>query len=365
MGEVDFTKSIIMQCTILQAKGTLRNSSIPKGPVPTPKDIAHVLRRATEPVLLCEWMRETQNIRCYGYATGKKGTENEHKLPLPHSELVFYGEAVVVATEKEELVSFPTAQWTLFLKEAAGEEDSEDTESEYVSEEESEEEVESEVESEAEVEVEVDVVEPEEEEEVPVYKAPRVKRANKKTPSWLCLQTVGPDSDHALRQQVRGQIHSFLQHISPADEKELELAILQQSIAEAQRAKVHPVWENREFGILYEIQAHRVISNIATESYVSNKRLELRRQEGEFTMQELPTMSYTALFPERWNNLIEKEIKREAKMLEVDKSMATDMFKCGKCGKRQCTYYEMQTRSADEPMTIFVRCLNCGKRWRQ
>jgi transcription elongation factor S-II len=28
------------------------------------------------------------------------------------------------------------------------------------------------------------------------------------------------------------------------------------------------------------------------------------------------------------------------------------------------TYYEMQTRSADEPMTVFVSCLNCGKNWK-
>jgi transcription elongation factor S-II len=32
----------------------------------------------------------------------------------------------------------------------------------------------------------------------------------------------------------------------------------------------------------------------------------------------------------------------------------TDQFKCGKCGKRQCTYYQMQTRSADEPMVGVV-----------
>jgi len=42
----------------------------------------------------------------------------------------------------------------------------------------------------------------------------------------------------------------------------------------------------------------------------------------------------------------------------------TDMFTCGKCKQKKCTYYQMQTRSADEPMTVFVTCVNCGNRWR-
>ena len=28
----------------------------------------------------------------------------------------------------------------------------------------------------------------------------------------------------------------------------------------------------------------------------------------------------------------------------------TDMFLCGRCKQRKCTYFQMQTRSADEPM---------------
>ncbi|KAK8844155.1 transcription elongation factor S-II [Kwoniella newhampshirensis] len=42
----------------------------------------------------------------------------------------------------------------------------------------------------------------------------------------------------------------------------------------------------------------------------------------------------------------------------------TDAFKCGRCQQRKCTYYQMQTRSADEPMTTFVTCTNCGNRWK-
>lgn len=40
------------------------------------------------------------------------------------------------------------------------------------------------------------------------------------------------------------------------------------------------------------------------------------------------------------------------------------MFTCGKCKGTQTTYFQMQTRSSDEPMTTFARCLTCGNRWK-
>lgn len=42
----------------------------------------------------------------------------------------------------------------------------------------------------------------------------------------------------------------------------------------------------------------------------------------------------------------------------------TDLLKCGKCKKKDCTYNQLQTRSADEPMTTFVMCNACGNRWK-
>jgi len=38
---------------------------------------------------------------------------------------------------------------------------------------------------------------------------------------------------------------------------------------------------------------------------------------------------------------------------------------CGKCKERKVDYYQKQTRGADEPMTVFCHCLNCGSRWVQ
>jgi transcription elongation factor S-II len=42
----------------------------------------------------------------------------------------------------------------------------------------------------------------------------------------------------------------------------------------------------------------------------------------------------------------------------------SDEFKCGRCKKQRTVYFQKQTRCADEPMTTFVRCLECGHNWK-
>lgn len=170
----------------------------------------------------------------------------------------------------------------------------------------------------------------------------------------------------ALRESMRKIIAARLSDKLSKDEQlDMEKGIYNFSIEEADRRNVRKVWENPEFQAIYDIASKRTITNLDSKSYVSNGRLYDRLREGEFKPHDVPFMSVSELYPEKWGEMIEMGIKREAKMLEVDKSMATDMFRCTRCGKRQCTYYEMQTRSADEPMTQFIRCLNCGKQWRQ
>jgi DNA-directed RNA polymerase subunit M/transcription elongation factor TFIIS len=167
----------------------------------------------------------------------------------------------------------------------------------------------------------------------------------------------------------RTAVRSIIQHrctpLTAAAQEDLERGLFNATLKEAGIRNIRRVWENPEFATLYRITAQRVISNLDSSSYIQNTRLLKRLQDGEFAPHDVAFMTYSDLYPEAWATIQEQALKREAKMLEVDKSAATDMFRCSRCGKRECTYYEMQTRSADEPMTQFIRCLNCSKQWRQ
>ncbi|XP_043848153.1 transcription elongation factor A protein 3 isoform X2 [Dromiciops gliroides] len=62
-------------------------------------------------------------------------------------------------------------------------------------------------------------------------------------------------------------------------------------------------------------------------------------------------------------NAMTLEAIREHQMAKTG-GTTTDLFQCNKCKKKNCTYNQVQTRSADEPMTTFVLCNECGNRWK-
>ena len=75
-------------------------------------------------------------------------------------------------------------------------------------------------------------------------------------------------------------------------------------------------------------------------------------------------MTHHEMLPDKWEPLIQKKIIRDKTKYDTQIEAATDTFTCRKCKSNKCTYYQMQTRSADEPMTTFVSCIECGNRWK-
>jgi transcription elongation factor S-II len=85
---------------------------------------------------------------------------------------------------------------------------------------------------------------------------------------------------------------------------------------------------------------------------------------GEIKSHELAFMTHQEICPEKWEELIKAKSIRDKNKFEQNLEAMTDTFKCRKCYSRKCSYYQMQTRSADEPMSIYINCLCCGNRWK-
>jgi len=170
----------------------------------------------------------------------------------------------------------------------------------------------------------------------------------------------------SLRTRIGTIIAShFTDMLDEAQRDDLERGIYNASLQEAAKKGVRKHWENPDFAEIYKVVARRTVANLDPKAYIGNARLIQRLKEGEFPPHKVAFMEPRELYPESWQPLADEQLKRENTMLEGDKEGGSDMFKCKRCKKSQTKYWEMQTRAADEPMTIFIRCLNCGKEWRQ
>lgn len=145
----------------------------------------------------------------------------------------------------------------------------------------------------------------------------------------------------------------------------LEKGIYNYTIQEAKKKSIIRKWNNPTFVLIYVDKLKCIMFNLNKNSYVGNNTLLKRLKKKEFLPHELAFMSHQDMFIELWKPHIDKKNAKDKSEVEVNLSAATDEFFCGKCKKNICSYYEQQTRSADEPMTTFINCLNCGNRWKQ
>lgn len=168
------------------------------------------------------------------------------------------------------------------------------------------------------------------------------------------------------REFITALIHRrMVPRLSPVQCDSLERGIYNATISSATKSGVRRHWENPEFTSLYKSIARTTLVNIDPSAYVHNERLLQRVQAGELNPESIAGMTASELFPEKWADQEEERLKRETALLEGNSDEGSSLFTCNRCQKSRTRYFEMQTRSADEPMTIFIRCLNCGKQWRQ
>ena len=115
------------------------------------------------------------------------------------------------------------------------------------------------------------------------------------------------------------------------------------------------------FQWMYTSTAVRIYTNLNPRSYLENTKLIERLKNKEFSEIDLVKISDRQLNPDRYSEIHAKYTKP---LPEPSPEVPDGVFKCGRCKSLKTTYYQLQTRSADEPMTTFVTCTKCDKRWK-
>ena len=140
---------------------------------------------------------------------------------------------------------------------------------------------------------------------------------------------------------------------------DLENAILNRCIRECIKQGVDVTWTNPGFWNHYRGRCIQFYENMRlTPEWIT------KLNTCEISPQDFAELSAVDLCPKRWKARIEAQIEKD-KHLYSNTGAASIYFYCSGCKKKsKCDYYQLQTRSADEPMTTFVTCLECDRRWK-
>ncbi len=138
----------------------------------------------------------------------------------------------------------------------------------------------------------------------------------------------------------------------------LEKGIYNYSIKQATERNIVKKWDNPYFTHLYIDRLRTILCNL------KNPDLKARVMSKSIKPHELAFMTHQEMSPEKWQRLIDDKKIRDENKYAPKLEASTDNFTCRKCKSKECSYYQLQTRSADEPMTTFVTCIKCGNRWK-
>jgi DNA-directed RNA polymerase subunit M/transcription elongation factor TFIIS len=143
---------------------------------------------------------------------------------------------------------------------------------------------------------------------------------------------------------------------SPSD---LENSILCSTVSLCKNIGIDIDWNNKVFWNSYRSKCVSVYESL---SNFGNWREKLNSKE--IDCNTFVNLKPQEICPEKWKDSLDKLFEMEKKLYSARNGAAIVLY-CRRCKKKSdCSYYQMQTRSADEPMTTFVTCSTCDEKWK-
>lgn len=166
--------------------------------------------------------------------------------------------------------------------------------------------------------------------------------------------------------KIRNTIKNNINNLIKDDliTNEIEKGIYNFTILESEKNNIPKRWDCNNFKNLYIQKSLSILGNLDNELYIKNNELITLIKNKKIIPYEIAFKKPEELYPSQWTKILEQKDKRNKELFSNKTDISTDIYQCNRCKERKCTYYQLQTRGADEPMTTFVTCCNCGKRWK-
>ena len=161
---------------------------------------------------------------------------------------------------------------------------------------------------------------------------------------------------NTFRNNIRDKLNYIINDKNISEN--LEKGIYNFSIEFSKEKNIIKKWSNNVFVTIYLQKLKIILYNLKNETILNNLK------KKKIKAHELAFMTHQTLRPDIWNSMIEEKKIKDENKFSPKLEASTDDFTCHKCKSKKCSYYQLQTRSADEPMTTFVTCLNCNARWK-
>jgi DNA-directed RNA polymerase subunit M/transcription elongation factor TFIIS len=169
--------------------------------------------------------------------------------------------------------------------------------------------------------------------------------------------------DHGLRQDFRTLLHVDI-GLTDSQAADLERGAFNAAVRRCMDAGMLPSWAHPRFVDMYANKTRNLLTHLHPDSPLVDSRMVDGVRTGRISAASLAFLAPYELRPDLWADIMDRKLARDQHAYNHRLVSKTDQFKCGRCKKRECVYYEMQCRSADEGTTIFVTCISCGHRWR-
>jgi DNA-directed RNA polymerase subunit M/transcription elongation factor TFIIS len=157
-----------------------------------------------------------------------------------------------------------------------------------------------------------------------------------------------------LSKNIRdNNINKLAQYISNDKAKQLEQVIFNYTNEYCITWRVADYLQSE----VYDSKINNILNNLDINNHIKNNYLINAINNDELEINNIPYLRPRELFPEHWEHIYNKLEVAEEKRKNLN---VVESFPCKKCGCKKHKIAQMQTRGADEPMTVFITCQMCG-----